>query len=370
MAAHAAEALGASAGQVTVSGDDLADLTTLCGHVRSVLASAQPLLPGAFVDDAQQGWEVADLELIANRLVPWTAAARAEAASLQTAAEALRGGGTDRTAADTAARRLADLGVMAANGFDSIADPAGAGAALAARVQAAATEPGPVPTDPPGRSNWYATTLAATRQLLGDWWAFPPPWPSAAAEDALRGQRRPTGTSEDSIRDWLAARRTVRPAVAAFDDLLTCGEVLGASGPAALAVAQEPFTADVPWAGDHPVNGPAAATIVFADSQRDPGAALSGLLIDDWVEVVPAAPDGPADADGSRRLNEIAGAAFNVDRPDAQAPQAVLLAVAPDPDRPWVEEDLHAIVEETFALSRIRTLDAIDLPELRWTIPW
>ena len=162
----------------------------------------------------------------------------------------------------------------------------------------------------------------------------------------------------------------MRPAIAAFDDLLTCGEVVGSWGPTQLQVAQDPFTADAQWVGDHPVNGAAAATIVFADARSDPAAPVCGLLIDDWFEVVPAAPDGPARADGTRRVNELAAAAFNVDRPDAQAPQAVLLAVAPDKDRPWVEEDLHAVVEETFALSRIRTLDAIDLPELRWSIPW
>ena len=364
VAAQAAAAHDTPAEEVSVGAEHLDELATLCGHARFILASAQPLLPGAFSDDPQQGWDVADLESIAGRLASWAADARDAAARLHSAAAALRDGATDTAQAVAAAHDLAELGVMAAIGFEATGDPANAGLALAARVQAAAIDPGPVPTEAPARSQWHAQAVAAARDLLGNWLTLPPRWPSAAGGDALAGRRQPAGVDEDQIRDWLAARRSVRPTIAALDDLLTCGEIIGAAGAARLTVAQDPFTPGSEWVGNRPPRGQATATIVFADSQRANDDAVAGLLIDDWVEVVPAGPDR------NGRPAETVAAAFNVERPDAQAPQAVLLAVPPDPTRPWVEEDLHAIVEETFALSRIRTLDAVDLPELRWTIPW
>jgi hypothetical protein len=221
-----------------------------------------------------------------------------------------------------------------------------------------------VPDDAAARPLWHARTLAEIRALLGGWLMLAPGWPTAAGGAGLAGDHQPAGAGEEQARDWLAARRTVRPALAAVDDLCTCGEIIGAAGRARLLIGQEPFTPGAPWVGESPPSGNGVATIVFADSPGGHGDSVSGLLIDEWVEIVPAG----VGRDG--RTSEVAAAAFNVERPDAQAPQAVLLAVPPDLRRAWVEEDLHAIVEETFALSRIRTLDAVDLPELRWTIPW
>ena len=145
---------GAAPDEVRVGGADLADLAVLCGHARSVLAGAQPLLPGAFADDVQRGWDVADLALIATRVSTWSAATRAAASSLQTAAGGLRAAmpeladPADRAAFADSARALADLGVTAATGLDSTPDPSGAGAALATQVLAAANDPPPVPVDP------------------------------------------------------------------------------------------------------------------------------------------------------------------------------------------------------------------------------
>ena len=61
--------------------------------------------------------------------------------------------------------------------------------------------------------------------------------------------------------------------------------------------------------------------------------------------------------------------AFDFDRPGARAPQAMLIAVPPDPSRGWCGEDLHACLDEALLLARIRTLDLEDLPELRTVLP-
>ena len=90
------------------------------------------------------------------------------------------------------------------------------------------------------------------------------------------------------------------------------------------------------------------------------------VVLDEWVETLPAAlrADQPVGVP-----EESAAVAFRFDRPDARAPQALLVAVPPDIERGWRLEDLHAIVDETLWWAMARPLDADDLPELRWVLP-
>jgi hypothetical protein len=71
---------------------------------------------------------------------------------------------------------------------------------------------------------------------------------------------------------------------------------------------------------------------------------ISGLLIDDWVEVIP-------------NPQETTGLTFQYDAPGAQAPQAILLAIPPDMNRPWNLDTLASIILETIELLKIRTVD-------------
>ena len=61
------------------------------------------------------------------------------------------------------------------------------------------------------------------------------------------------------------------------------------------------------------------------------------------------------------------GVAFHYDAPKAQAPQAVLLALPPDPSRNWVFEDLEAILLETLELAKLRGMRPEDLLRTRYT---
>jgi len=87
------------------------------------------------------------------------------------------------------------------------------------------------------------------------------------------------------------------------------------------------------------------------------------LIVDQWVEAVPATPPGDAVVP-----DHTAGLGFRFDRPEARAPQAVLLVAPPDLQRGWCLEDLHAAVEETLWWAKARPLDCDDLPELRWVL--
>ena len=55
--------------------------------------------------------------------------------------------------------------------------------------------------------------------------------------------------------------------------------------------------------------------------------------------------------------------AFHFDAPQAQAPQAILLAVPPDARPRWDLETLEAIVCDTLDLVRLRTVDPAALAQ-------
>lgn len=96
--------------------------------------------------------------------------------------------------------------------------------------------------------------------------------------------------------------------------------------------------------------------MAHAPGGLDPARPLAGLLVDEWVEVVPNA-------------EETTGLTFHFDSPGARAPQAILLAVAPD-DRPaWDLETLEATVLETLDLAKLRAVDLTALTEVGHYLP-
>jgi hypothetical protein len=70
----------------------------------------------------------------------------------------------------------------------------------------------------------------------------------------------------------------------------------------------------------------------------------AGLVIDDWTETVPAD-------------QETTGVAFNFNRPNAVAPQALLIAVAPELRGHWTWDDLVGSVHEAFDLAKLRAVE-------------
>lgn len=67
--------------------------------------------------------------------------------------------------------------------------------------------------------------------------------------------------------------------------------------------------------------------------------------------------------------SEIAGLSFRYDRPDAEPPQAILLAVPPDPTRPWTADVILQTVRETLDLAKLRAVDLRDLPRMTPLFP-
>ena len=69
-----------------------------------------------------------------------------------------------------------------------------------------------------------------------------------------------------------------------------------------------------------------------------------GLLIDDWVEMIP-------------NKAENTGVAVHYDQPNAKAPQSILLAVSPEVSGNWKWDNLSSTLLETMELAKIRAVE-------------
>jgi hypothetical protein len=134
-------------------------------------------------------------------------------------------------------------------------------------------------------------------------------------------------------------------------------EALG--GPAfALGVAQVPHTTGAVWnalPAQTYVDG-AASLVLTGAGLVAPGRALSGLLIDEWGEVIPSAM-------------ETTGVAFRYDPPDLMAPQAILLAVPPVIGEPWTVGTLNQVLVETLEQAHLRAVPPAALGAVRQYLP-
>jgi hypothetical protein len=175
------------------------------------------------------------------------------------------------------------------------------------------------------------------------------------ASDTLLG-----GNAQEAIT-WFTRVARVREGAERLADVLRLADALGRSAGGAFTVGQLPFEPDARWVALPPAPGstlpPGRVSLValapVAPSARRP---VAGLMVDEWSEVVPSA-------------SETTGVAFHYDEPGARAPQAILLAVAPDTTRPWDLEALEAIVFETLELAKLRTVDGEAMVELDHFLP-
>ena len=151
---------------------------------------------------------------------------------------------------------------------------------------------------------------------------------------------------------WLQRAARVRPGAARLHDVHLYAAALDALDAGRLRVAQLPHEPGERWvglAGGAPPDG--RVSIVAALPLGDAGAALAGLHVDEWSEVVPAE-------------RQVTGAVFHFDAPAARAPQAVLLAVAPGTEERWELETVEATLLETLELAKLRAVHPAALAEV------
>ena len=160
----------------------------------------------------------------------------------------------------------------------------------------------------------------------------------------------------DDLDEWLDAMGRVRPEVGRLAHIGLLADLFG--GRLGAVAGQYPQFVDEGWVATQlPTNpgGRLAVTVVVADSVPALGDDVCALVIDRWVEQIPAA-------------EQISGVGFHFDSPSNQAPQVCLLAVAPE-GQSWSIDLVHSTLLETLDWMRIRAVAPEDLSVAGRSIP-
>ena len=281
---------------------------------------------------------------------------------LQTAvtalAAALAADPVDEHAVTAAVDALRPYGISLAAGGTATAQAVVAQAVLAEAVRRAAAAGAITVTDP-------ASAKAVGEAVFGAGFVVLPQ--VTGAGDLFTAALGAVDPGRAAIRRWLSDLATVRPDLAKYTETLLVGDATGSSPGAgrSLRIAQlaaSGTTGTSTWLGvalppttsspDQPVTD----VIVDGPSGYVGTGAVAGLVVDEWVEQAPR-----RNADGTATITT--GVAVNANAPGARAPQAILLAVAPDGGR-WSTAGLVALLTETRELAGLRavTLERIATP--------
>jgi hypothetical protein len=283
--------------------------------------------------------------------------------------------------------RLSDFGLIGAVPLAPIGDTPEIQAALRAQaesIQRAAAErigrielldedyerlnaanPNPAETNPAETTRDYH--LARLREVFGpEFQALPrfvPPNATELNRSPAESMELQGGPHE--VVTWFQRVVRVREGAARLDAALLYAEALAGDGLKVTArelftVRQLPYKQNERWAGlPGELSGSRLSLVLHAPAELDLSKPIAGLLIDEWVEVVPS-------------KEETTGLTFHYDAPQSRAPQAILLAVAPDERPEWDLETLEATVLETLELAKLRTVDSTflaDLMDVRQFLP-
>jgi hypothetical protein len=225
-----------------------------------------------------------------------------------------------------------------------------AAAADRLRPRLAATPFTADPADPAGslaRARDRAEQLAGVRVPVPA--AFAPGLDATATADLGAGTTRLTGADHSAVRRWLLDQARVRTPVRAVTEALDLADALGTALPPDVRVTQLPVQPTDTWIGAAPAPraGGVGIVVLAGYGNRLPDL-VAGLVLDQWTQ--PVAAD-----------RHDTGVAFQYDQPDATPPQALLVAVHPDPDGSppsWDLDTLLDVLTSTLDLARGRAAAA------------
>jgi len=175
--------------------------------------------------------------------------------------------------------------------------------------------------------------LDAGSTLLGQAFNLIPLYHFQPAQSAelQQGVNAPIVADTVVVDSWIHSVARVRSAVS---DLTWATAVCGWIGRdlGAPTVLQLPFRPGTPWigekfGGDLPADEWLSIAVLNSPALSHP--LQAGLLLDEWTETVPTD-------------KETTGVTFNFNRPNAAAPQAILVAVPPVTTANWAWQDLIA----------------------------
>jgi uncharacterized coiled-coil protein SlyX len=172
--------------------------------------------------------------------------------------------------------------------------------------------------------------------------------------------------------EWLQSTAHVRPKILRWETIRTLHEAFNVD-PLEVYPVQIPYRAKDNWlAVEFPetdeldgskfgIKHDTISLIAHGAFAFTPAVKQSGLLIDDWTEVVPLG-------------DEITGITFNYNQPNAVPPQALLLAVTPEETGHWKWENLVGILNDTLERAKRRAVEPLimdnsGLPEASTLLP-
>ncbi|HEX2442261.1 MAG TPA: hypothetical protein VHT71_28370, partial [Methylomirabilota bacterium] len=299
----------------------LVELVELARTVRELLEGARTLEPRDLARPGESGTGTADDANLAARAA---LAVNALAAARSALATAIPTGAAATIAAAVA--RAAKLGVPTGVAATVLAE-------LDRRTRAVAAADGP---------------RARIAAVLGDdFRVLARVTPPGAAELAASFAASATLQGGDPLAavTWLQRAAHVREGASRLERTLLYAQALGSPESLTLRVAQLPHQPGNRWAAlPGALAGGCLSLVAQSAAAPAAGAAVAGLVVDEWTEIVP-------------NRTQVTGLSFHVDQPSARAPQTMLLAVPPTEDHVWSLATLEAIVLETLDLARLRLVD-------------
>lgn len=155
------------------------------------------------------------------------------------------------------------------------------------------------------------------------------------------------------VEDWLRGVAKVREKIKNWQMFTLLQESLGnQTADHGLIPLQMPYQANDQWLGvdfdEDKINiaGDPLSIVLNLPDGFPPNADTycCGLVLDEWVEKIPY-------------RSETTGIAFNYDEPNAEPPQALLLAIPPEVTGKWTWDDLMDTLNETLEMAQIRAVD-------------
>jgi hypothetical protein len=189
----------------------------------------------------------------------------------------------------------------------------------------------------------------AARQLFGTAFVIVPLFnfhaPLQTTELNLAAAGAPIASSSE-VEEWIDSVSRVRGPVADVSWAMAISEWVGKKIPDPLVV-QLPLQAGTPWIGGEftsPLPEGGWLCVAALNKPSNFSGLQCGLVLDDWTENVPVD-------------KTTTGVSFHFNRPNATAPQALLLAVPPIMRGHWDWEELKGCVREAMELAKLRSVE-------------
>jgi len=204
------------------------------------------------------------------------------------------------------------------------------------------------------------TIVEAGQAMFGEgFWIVPaidPPdapdgWSAALATP-------PAGAGATALRAFISDYASVRDGTRRY---LEATMLTDSPLPRAAQLAGPGKNPPISWVGgalsleDPTPDAPVVSAVLDVAGNYDGLSVTAALVLDEWVEVVPVRIRRGAEADAPIVERLTTGVTFNAMAPSARAPQAILLAIAPDAER-WSGETIVEVLEETMELARLRAV--------------